>query len=659
MHKKNNQKALSIDKGKNANKISIKNNIEVNKITIQRLCLFCGILSFCMYANTLRNEYVLDDKFIILKNDIVQKGIAGIPEILYTPYWYGYIQNKEDIEEYRPIPLIMFAIEYQLFPDNPMPGHFINVIIYAACVVMMFLFLHQLFKKKRIFIAFVATLLFSIHPVHTEVVANIKSRDELLCFLFFMLSAIMAIRYFDTDKKKLLIFGLLFYFLSLLSKETSITGVALFPLIFLFYINGNWKRAVFTSLLFLLPALLYLGSRYAVFSTFYANAKPHWDFYFNPLVSPPSFASGLATKILILGYYIKLLIFPYPLVWDYSYNVFPFVSFANAGVWLSLVIYLLMLFFCISRMIKIKEFLFNRQNDPLLFGIMFYLIAIALFSNIFVLIGTEMAERFLFLPSIGFCVMFSSGIEKVIFRKEVSEFTALTNKKVMLFLIPVFIVLIVLSIQRNSEWKDAYTLDKADAEKMPNNFKLHYFLATEIELKNKEESNLAAKHDLLLQGISEYQKSLAIYPGFKQAHLNISYDFVETKQLDSAEIHANKALMLNPNDTIVLNIMAYIYCLEQKYPEAMECYRKATIIAPKNSDYAKGTGFCFLHLKAFDSAVYYFNKSLYLNPANVETNKYTAIAFFASGQIDSARKYELVVKRYEPGFSIDRIPVSK
>jgi len=132
------------------------------------------------------------------KNKLVKAGVSAVPEILLTPYHNGdinKISGHSDNDLYRPLSLVMFAIEYQLFKYNPFPGHLINVFVFIACVLLFFLFLYHLFRKKRPVLAFISALLFAIHPIHTEIVANIKSRDELLCFLFGFLSLNAFVKY--------------------------------------------------------------------------------------------------------------------------------------------------------------------------------------------------------------------------------------------------------------------------------------------------------------------------------------------------------------------------------------------------------------------------------------------------------------------------------
>src|SRR4051812_25407500 len=146
------------------------------------LCL----ISILEYANSFTNGFVLDDLSSIVQNGYVTKGISSIPDIFITPYLRGFAYNPNDL--YRPLSLAMFATEYQLSGGSPMPGHIINVLFFAGCVVLLFMCLDVLFERKKTIVAFMAAALFALHPIHTEVVANIKSRDELLCFFFVFLA---------------------------------------------------------------------------------------------------------------------------------------------------------------------------------------------------------------------------------------------------------------------------------------------------------------------------------------------------------------------------------------------------------------------------------------------------------------------------------------
>ena len=163
-----------------------------------KLVILLGIISCLVYANTLKNGFVLDDGAIITGNSLVKKGIPAIPEILSTPYHHGQF-SKTSNDLYRPLSLVMFATEYQLFKEHPLPFHLINILLFTCCVILLFFFLDALFERKKTAAAFIASLLFALHPIHTEVVANIKSRDELLCFFFAFTMNSCCVDFFGID----------------------------------------------------------------------------------------------------------------------------------------------------------------------------------------------------------------------------------------------------------------------------------------------------------------------------------------------------------------------------------------------------------------------------------------------------------------------------
>ena len=189
---------------------------------IFRLSLLLGLLTVIIYANTLKNGFTLDDVVAIRDNKTVTQGISAIPTLLTSPYHYGWSPDFHD-NLYRPLSLMMFATEYQFFQLDPLPYHSVNILLYACCVIALFIFLYKLFQRTKIEMAFIAALLFALHPIHTEVVANVKSADELLCFFFSFLCLNVLVRYAESGKMWQLPAGAFCFLLALLSKETAIT----------------------------------------------------------------------------------------------------------------------------------------------------------------------------------------------------------------------------------------------------------------------------------------------------------------------------------------------------------------------------------------------------------------------------------------------------
>jgi len=200
--------------------------------------LFIALFSFGLYTNSLWFDFNLDDGLMITENKFTKQGIGGIKEILTNDAFVGFFGKQKNLVaggRYRPLSQVMFAIEYQIFGANPFPGHLINITMYAFLCWFLFLILRKLFKVDNKIpwyksMPFIITVLFASHPLHTEVVANIKGRDEIMSLLGSLTALYYMMRYLESKKILHLLIALLFLFLGLLSKENAITFVAIIPL---------------------------------------------------------------------------------------------------------------------------------------------------------------------------------------------------------------------------------------------------------------------------------------------------------------------------------------------------------------------------------------------------------------------------------------------
>jgi len=190
-----------------------------NNSTALLLACIAAALGFVLYISTIGYNYAYDDFTAIKQNWLVQKGFSGIGTLLHTSYRYGFWSASDEL--YRPLSLVTFAIEWQFFPNSPGVSHFMNVLLYALTGFFLFRLLVKLFPNN-FNIPFIATILFMAHPVHTEVVANIKSRDEILCFLLGIISLSLLLDYVKIKKPSLLI-------LSVLSFNSRFFGRRCFP----------------------------------------------------------------------------------------------------------------------------------------------------------------------------------------------------------------------------------------------------------------------------------------------------------------------------------------------------------------------------------------------------------------------------------------------
>jgi tetratricopeptide (TPR) repeat protein len=215
---------------------------------------FIFLFSFAIYFNSLFNDYNLDDELVTQNHRLTSKGISAIPEIFTSPYYEDKAGYKY---EYRPIVLVTFAIEHSIFGDNPHISHFFNVVLYALLCLLLFHLLRQLFKDYNILFIAGIVLLFAAHPIHTEVVASIKNRDEILALGFSLAAMHYALQYklHGGLFKALIVPALLL--LGILSKSSAITFSILIPALLIVFTNGGFKQILFLTLLLSVPMLVY------------------------------------------------------------------------------------------------------------------------------------------------------------------------------------------------------------------------------------------------------------------------------------------------------------------------------------------------------------------------------------------------------------------
>ncbi|MFI5164762.1 MAG: tetratricopeptide repeat protein, partial [Bacteroidia bacterium] len=518
------------------------------------LAFIVGISGFLLYSNTFSHGYVLDDFSTIKENNIVRQGIHAIPEIFKTSYRQGYLSIKDGL--YRPLSLATYAIEWNYFPDKPSIGHFVNVVLYGITGMLLFFLLCNFTAKENeraaeVF-AFIASLLFIVHPLHAEVVANIKSRDEMLCFLFVVCSFLFVFRFIENREKKFLGFGILTYFLSLLSKETSITFLALLPLSLYFFSSASIKKNISITACFLGTAAMYLLIRHSVLQGAMANEAV--SLADNIMVGAKTFSTHMGTSFYILGLYVKLLLFPHPLSYDYSFNQIPIVSLGNIFSIISLLFY--------TAIGSYASFIFyhsfkqpgsgikNQESQIISFGILFFLITIFLFSNLVLIIGTSMGDRLMYFPSLGFCICLSILLVKLL-RIETIDIKQLSSNAKF---IPVLIIVILFGFKtysRNADWKDNYTLYSHDVTVVPNSVKAHYYLGLElVKVVAVSEQDAEKKKKIYEEGIAELEKAVTIFPAFAGAYTQMGVAYYRMKNYEKAIQNYNKAIELNPVDAI-------------------------------------------------------------------------------------------------------------
>gem|GEM_PF-982357 len=522
------------------------------------------IFPFLLYINTVWNGYSFDDNFVT-NNETVTKGISAIPEI-FTGY---YFQEKGNTFGYRPVVRSMYAVEYSLFGDNPAMSHFISILLYSLLCLVIYRFLKKLFPDLKNDILILIVILFASHPVHTEAVASLKNREEILAMLFGILALTFYSDYIDRKNYLLLIPVPVLIFIAVLTKENSLTYPILIPLVYLVKTNSD----KYSLKRFILPA--------AVTFVVFVAAWVAWkipDFilppaekilysFENPLHAEYSYANKFFLSGISLWFYITILFLPYPLRYYYGYNMFP----DDTG---NVVLSAFTLLFCLAIFLY-SVFRF-RQNKNTAFFILFFLISISVFTNFFIPVNGITGERLAFQASLGFC----GAVVVAVFNYFESRKKDLRIRKRILSVFYIIIAIFsIISFQRNKDWKTIDTILNADIDKLDNSAKGQVVIAAwnlgQI-MKNRSEGKYVHP-EAINKVLKHYRRSIEISPDYYSSYNNIGTIYLH---------------ILNRTDSALVN------------------FKRAVEIKPDYTEALYNCGISFINLKKTDSALFYINKAI-------------------------------------------------
>lgn len=594
------------------------------------------LLASLLYSNTLSNGFVMDDGAVITDNVTVQKGLAGIRELFNQSSVYG--STKDNYGSYRPLTMTFFALEWELFGRNSSRYHLVHILLYAICCMAVFLTLKSLLKDYHPLLPVISMLLFAAHPVHSEIAANIKSADEILSLLFCSASLWFYLKYHDYSKISYLVAGAFFFLAALFSKESSITYLAVIPLALLLFTRFQTKKIVLLSALNLAAIALLLAARNSVLEDMPATMVV----VNNLLVGASNFSEKFGTIFIFLLDYLRLLIFPHPLTWDYGYNHIPLTSFKNPLALLSLAIHLLLGIFSLSALIK--QIRTNdasaeaRLRNLLAFLALFYIATMSVYTNIFVLLAATMAERFLFIPSLAFCIAAAIGLLKISGHDIVSQ-----HKGNLIILSTLTVAMLIpYSLKtwtRNKDWKSNYTLFEAGTKTSPNSYRANMTFGWENLLAGEKATDANKKSEYFKKSSAHYRKALSIYDKSGDDWFNYGVTQGYLKNEDEAVKAYNRAVKTNNNGKANYNLGAI--CLQKgDYSQALNYFLAAY---KRDANIGNGPfyiGLCYHYLNKPAEAIPYYEIAYRKNPSHKDVVNNLMIAYRVVGNKEKESFYQ-------------------
>ena len=415
------------------------------KLSPARAALLVLIVALGTFANSVRNGFAFDDNTIILEHPVVTEG--RVIDALTSSYWP---QVVEGAGLYRPVTLSSFALEWGLWNGHPAGFHLVNLAVHAAVSLLVFFLILEVSTTLP---ALVGGVLFAAHPVHSEAVANVVGRAELYSALFVLGACLLFWKGRGLSPAwrlaRLLGIGAL-YIMGLGSKEMAVTLPAL--LVLLALVRNDGERAterVRTDLpVFLLTGALlvaFLGARFLILGSVAGDVPA-------PTLVGLSTGERILTALAVWPHYFRLLVFPLDLVADYA----PAVLFPALTWGPDVMLGLLMILGGAAAVIL----LWPRER-LVASGIAWFGIAILPVSNLFVPTGVLLAERTLYLPSVGLAFV-AAGVVSWTAREHSTSL-----RMIVVAAGVVCAAFMVRTATRNPSWMSTFTMLTTLAEEHP------------------------------------------------------------------------------------------------------------------------------------------------------------------------------------------------
>ncbi|GAB5539267.1 MAG: tetratricopeptide repeat protein [Salibacteraceae bacterium] len=508
------------------------------------------------YGSTLWHGYAGDDVIVITQNDRVQDGLSDIPSFFkniksdQTQHRYGY----------RPITLITYAAEVEFFGLNPFWHHFFNLVLYTILCLLIYYLIGLFFPSAGGIWALLTVLIFALHPLHVEVVANIKSRDEILAMLFGMLFLLAIFRWLDKPSNKLFTLAIILGVLGFLSKENAIGYVlvgGLLPWIKPFDTKIR-LRGLFPTIITIAVLIgIYFASQYSIESNvieLFEQGRYHEDrFAANPLLD-----HGLGSRILnafmIILLTMKLFIVPHPMVHDYGYQYIAMVQEFWDYRW---ILGLLLL----TALIWLGYYL-RRQQPAVLFGSGFFILTILIYLHVPIPGLDFFGERFAFGPLLGLSLVTVS-------------IGSLVPKRIGLIILAMSLIpLGVLSSHRAADWDSTLSLFKADEPYLEHCARFHYNYAIHLHYQYYQASTEQQKM-LRLKFMHHYERALEITDRMVVAFLDLGSAYMEFGEPEKAKLVFEQCAERYDHLSTPYYQLGQFYFSQENFASALIYYEKA------------------------------------------------------------------------------------
>lgn len=684
-----NNKQQTFQKSAPQTKIIETKEVQKSSLMFWIYPIIIAVISILIYSNTFGHRFVLDDHGIIKNNKITKAPISweNTKLIFSTPLRKGDFSDLEN-SLYRPFTKLVFNWEWNFSGGDSHFFHKVNGLFFAITCMFIFFIFYDVFKRKWL-LPFLIALLFAVHPIHTEVVANVKSLDEILSLLGILIAIRCIQLYLSKENGIYLILGIIGFLMGSFSKESTVVAVAIFPLFIYFFTKASVQKNAIISGVMLMCSLFFLFARHQSLSGYPPQSKTSALDNYIVLCDPAEQkvlsldlqekykgSSQFASAVNTMGVYLKKFVIPHPLSCDYSYSTLEPVGFNNIGFLIAFVLFLAMFGFAIWKL---------KSKNIIAFGILWFFISMSLTSNVFMLIGTSFGDRLLFVPSLGLSIAVVLGLAHFLKKEDGEGFMG--EIKTAPILVAIILVSSVLysfkTISRNENWETDYQLFATDVENFPNSTHLLFYMGNHLSSTERKEvlsykmsplgftqqqiNDSSAKESA--KSIEYLSKALSIYPALPSDGYNqLGKAYYNIGQLDSAQKYYQKAFNEDSTNAIFINNLGTVYYISgQNFIKKGREYQAAgrmdsaqylfniglqNMLASKpyfskafskdstEADFANNIGCVYGDTQRPDSAIYWFAKANKADSLDMTSLQYLDITYRNIGNIEMANYYK-------------------
>jgi len=550
------------------------------------LVLLISMVGAACYINTMDGEFVWDDIYLIPDNAFVRSNVP-----LYQVFGHSIRAGAGEMNDdfYRPLQMLTYMWDYKLWNLDVRGYHLTNIILHVLVALSLFWLIHLWFKD--LFLAWGTSLLFVVHPVHTEAVAYLSGRADVLMALFFFLAFIFYLRFIDRFSVHSLTLCLIAYACSLLSKEYAL----ILPALILLYHWWGARRIPwlpFGSILCI--AIVYIIVRSRLIQV-----------VLDPTFIPPPFHKRLPGVFIAFFDYVRLLLFPVGLHMEYGGIYF---SFFHIKAWAGIIL-LGAIAYSMYRAWHVKR--------PVVFGLCWFVVALIPHSNLFPL-NAYMAEHWLYIPSVGFFLCAALACQTI--GKKCSW-----PRGAWILVGLLTIVWGMLTYQQNKVWRNPITLYEHTLKYAPESARVTNNLGIVYYQKGQKQ-----------KGIQLFKRAIQLESKYFNAYVNLGNALRYEKKYEETKQLYEKALSMRPNDAGIINNLGNVYQDQGQLKEALQYYLKAISINPYLVSSINNVGLVYHKLGQHPEAKKYFQQAVNIDPNYSEAYYSLGIVYFESGEYDKA-----------------------